>query len=245
MDVIPAIDIINGKCVRLAEGDFSKATEYSADPLAVAEKWIAFGCRWLHLVDLDGARIGTPVNLETISRILAAVAERGIRVSVGGGLRDRETVITYCDLGVRRLNVGTALIRELKEKGTSALLAGITAAEKIFSLDCRDGMLRIAGWAEDTGLTVAEAVKLVEPQVDGFHVTSIRRDGMMLGPDIELIRQVAALTNKPVIAAGGISSLVDVIMLNNAGIKNLTGMIIGKALYEGKISLREAIHACA
>ncbi|MEW5692940.1 MAG: 1-(5-phosphoribosyl)-5-[(5-phosphoribosylamino)methylideneamino] imidazole-4-carboxamide isomerase [Candidatus Hydrogenedentota bacterium] len=242
MDILPAVDILNGRCVRLAKGRYAKQTIYSEDPLSVAKKWINSGALWLHIVDLDGAKTGKPLNIDIIKKIISYCKSRDIKISIGGGIRDSKTITLYKNFKVDRVNIGTALIKEIKEKGRITILKNLSFIEKYLALDCKKGVIRIAGWLEDTQLSIKEVIELIDSYIDGYLVTAIERDGMLKGPDIKLIKQVSKITGKPIIAAGGIRSIKDILNLKRL---NIAGVIVGKSLYENKIDLKEAINACA
>ncbi len=233
MDIIPAIDIRGGRCVRLYQGDYSRETVFSEDPVAVALEWQAQGTRWLHLVDLDGAARGEPVNFPTIEAIVKQVH---VAVEVGGGIRDEHTVRRLLDLGVKRVIVGTVaveqpeMVAELCRKFGEAVVVGI---------DARDGYVATRGWLEGTGITALElARKMAGIGVRRIIYTDIKRDGTLTQPDFEAIGRMVRGAGLPVIAAGGISRLEDLERLKVLGVE---GAIIGKALYTGDIDLRQAL----
>lgn len=235
MDILPAIDLREGKCVRLLQGDYDKQINYSEDPVAVAKRFEACGARWVHVVDLDGAREGVPRNLPTIERMLKAT---NLQMEVGGGLRDTRTIDALLRAGVSRCVVGTRALedwewfRELTHRedcrGRIAL-----------GLDARQGQLAVKGWTEqtrDTALQVAERV--ADWPLAAIIYTDIGRDGMLLGPNVEAVKVLADLSKIPIIASGGVTDIEDVRRLSALP---LLGIIIGRAIYEGQLDLSEAV----
>jgi phosphoribosylformimino-5-aminoimidazole carboxamide ribotide isomerase len=235
MILLPAVDILDGKAVRLARGAFDEATLYDADPVEAARRWAQMGARALHVVDLDGARAGAPVNLEQIRAVVQAVA---IPVQVGGGLRSVDAVEQAIGAGAHRVVLGTAAYRDVD------LLDEVVARigdRLVVSLDARDGKLAAAGWVEQTELPVHAAVeRLVARGVRRFVYSSIERDGMLSGPDLDGIRRVAQAVRGSFVYSGGVSSLDDLRAVARLRQVNLSGVIVGKALYEGRFSVAEA-----
>ena len=232
MILLPAIDILDGKAVRLARGDFDQQTVYDADPLDAARRWVQAGARGLHVVDLDGAREGVPANLEHIRRIATSV---GVPVQVGGGLRTPEAVDAALEAGATRVILGTAAFRD------QDFLDDTVARHRdrvVVSVDGRGGKLAAAGWTEQTEIPV-EAVfeTLGRRGVSRFVYSSIERDGMLSGPDLEDVRRVAAVVRGSFIYSGGISTAEDLAALAALRQVNLTGVIVGKALYEGRFDV--------
>ncbi len=236
MILFPAIDIKNGQCVRLRQGLENEVTVFSSDPTAMAEHWARLGASWLHLVDLDGAFSGEPVNYHLIASICDAV---NIPVQLGGGIRDRGTVKAYFKAGVHRLIIGTMALedRELFKELCREF------PDKIgVSLDAMDGRLRSRGWVEDTGITVDQVLPELESMGAAFFVyTDISRDGMQSGVNISALEHVLEITNKPVIAAGGISTLEDIQEIFPLSRKGLHGVITGRAIYSGSLDLKTAL----
>jgi phosphoribosylformimino-5-aminoimidazole carboxamide ribotide isomerase len=245
MVILPAIDLRGGQCVRLRQGDYAQETVFDADPAAVATRFRDAGARWLHVVDLDGARAGTPQNLASIERIVAAVAgssqgtseaPAAMKIEVGGGIRRTEDVARMLDMGVSRAIVGTRAIREpewLRE------IAGYFPQRVALGLDGRDGRVAIEGWQQTTSVTVGEWVESVaDLGLAAIIYTDIAKDGMMSGPNVEATAELAKASPFPVIASGGVTTLDDVRRLKAAGVH---GAIIGRALYEGTITVEEAI----
>lgn len=236
LEVIPAIDLLQGRAVRLYQGDYAQAEQVAADPIHQAEVWAAQGAPRLHVVDLDGARSGDPVNLPMIERIVRRVA---IPVQVGGGIRSLERARQLLDLGVDRVIVGTVAVEDPKtlEAMTQALPGRIWVG-----IDARQGQVATRGWLSTTPLQATELVQQVEAQgAAGIIYTDISRDGTLAGPNLEQLRQILAVSRLPVIASGGIGSLTDLLAL--LSLPGLAGAILGKALYSGAISLPEALRA--
>lgn len=238
MDVIPAIDLLGGQCVRLYQGDYNQSEVFSENPVAMARRWEAEGATRLHLVDLDGAKQGTTVNHDAIAAIVQALS---IPVEVGGGLRTVESVERIFDLGVQWAIVGTIaveqpnLVRQLCAKFPERIIVGI---------DARAGKVATRGWLETS---TVEAVELAQQMVDcgaaAIIYTDIHRDGAMSGPNLDALRTLSQAVSIPVIASGGISSLTDVLSLLALEPSGVTGMIIGRAIYTGDIQLSEAVQA--
>jgi phosphoribosylformimino-5-aminoimidazole carboxamide ribotide isomerase len=230
----PAIDILEGKAVRLEQGDFARRTEYDADPLAAARRWVSEGAERLHVVDLDGAREGRPVNLEHLERI---ASETGVPVQYGGGLRTARAVEDAVTAGAARVVVGTTAFTE--PEVLDEMIEG--AGERVrIAVDVRDGVVATSGWLSRTTVTAPEAVAALKTRgAGGFVYTSVDRDGTMQGPDVEALARVcAASAPAPVIYSGGIGSLDDLRPLASLPIE---GVIVGKALYEGRFTVAEAM----
>jgi phosphoribosylformimino-5-aminoimidazole carboxamide ribotide isomerase len=235
MILLPAIDLIDGRAVRLAQGDFSRQTDYYADPLEAAKRWVDDGARALHLVDLDGARTGTPANTRQLERITAELA---VPVQVGGGLRSLESVRAAVAAGASHVILGTAAFRD------PALLEGVLAEypeQLVVSVDARAGRVAESGWLTQTDLEVSRAVEDLERcGVSRFVYSSIDRDGMLSGPDLDGCRALAARLSGSFVYSGGIGSLADLRALAELGEPKLTGVIVGKAIYESRFSVAEA-----
>ena len=235
MILLPAVDILEGKAVRLSRGEFDQKTVYDADPLDAARRWVEGGARSLHIVDLDGARSGAPVNLEHIRRIAAEVP---VPVQVGGGLRTIESVRVAIEAGAARVLLGTAAYRDID-------FLDATIAElddrAVVSIDARNGRLASAGWMEQTDIPIEAVIeKLGARGVRRFVYSSIDRDGMLTGPDLDGARRVAEAVRGTYTYSGGVSSLDDLRALVELRQVNLSGVIVGKALYEGKFTVAEA-----
>ena len=246
MDLYPAIDLRGGRCVRLVEGDFTRETAYSDDPVAVACAFQAAGARWIHVVDLDGARTGLPVNREVVGRIAAAVGGGGVRVQAGGGVRNADDADELRAAGVARVVLGTAAV---ERPHLVAEIAGRWPGGVAVGLDHRDGEVRVRGWTEGGGRQVAEVVpEAIGAGAVAVIVTDIARDGRLLGPDLEGLSDLLADTGAPIIASGGVRDLADVralARLRAAGGRALAGVIAGKAIYEGALDVGAALAECS
>jgi phosphoribosylformimino-5-aminoimidazole carboxamide ribotide isomerase len=230
----PAIDIRNGKAVRLIQGDYERETAYDDDPVTAARRWARGGARWLHVVDLDGARAGEPVNLDHVRRIVAAV---NVPVQLGGGLRDSKKVEQAISSGVERVVLGTAAVRDPE---VAAAIAAAHGDRVVASVDARSGEVAAEGWTESSGLGTAEVVAaLSELGISRFVYTPVDVDGLMEGPDLDSLREVAGKAGGELIYSGGIGSLDDLRALAGLEIENLGGVIVGRALYEGRFSVAE------
>jgi phosphoribosylformimino-5-aminoimidazole carboxamide ribotide isomerase len=235
MILLPAIDILDGKAVRLARGDFDAKTEYDADPLEAARRWVANGARGLHIVDLDGARSGSPQNLEHVERIAQGVA---VPVQVGGGLRTADSVRTAIGVGAARVVLGTAAYSDVDF--IDAVIAE-HGERVVVSVDVRAGRLASSGWTEQTEIP-AECVieRLGSRGVRRFVYSNIERDGMLEGPDLGEVQRVAQTVRGTFIYSGGVSKLDDLQALVALRQVNLAGVIVGKALYERRFEVGEA-----
>ena len=242
MLLYPAIDLRDGKCVRLLQGDYARETVYHGDPVAVARDFEASGAAWIHVVDLDAAKTGRPVNREVIRAIAAAVA---VPVQTGGGVRDEFSAEALLDAGAQRIVIGTAA---LQQPNLITRLASRHPGRVAVGLDARHGEVAIRGWTEASGVTVLEAVRRVEDSgAAAVIVTDIGRDGMLAGPDLEGLGAVLAQSSLDVIASGGVSGADDLVALAGLRVegRRLAGAIVGKALYEGRLSVEEGVQACA
>lgn len=236
MIIIPAIDLKDGKVVRLHQGKFDQVTEYSRDPLAVAMKWKQAGAQWLHLVDLDGALQGQMANLKTIIDIAEHV---NINIEVGGGIRTKQDIVKLVQANIKRIIVGT---RAIEDKSFLKEIMDLWSNRIAISLDCSNGMVAQRGWTQTSNLKATDFVKDLE--VAGAKCiiyTDIARDGTLKGPNYEGLKEMLATTKMSVIASGGVSSLEDIKKLLELKTPNLIGAITGKAIYEGKLDLAEAI----
>jgi phosphoribosylformimino-5-aminoimidazole carboxamide ribotide isomerase len=231
----PAIDIRGGRCVRLIEGDFARETAYDADPTDAARRWVDAGAEWLHVVDLDGAVEGTPVNRDAVKRIRAAVA---VPMQLGGGLRTLTDLEDLFAAGIDRAILGTVALRDPELVISAVARWGDRIA---VALDARDGKLATDGWLGQTEARAVEvAQKLATAKVRHFIFTDISRDGTLAGPNLESLGELVQAVEAGVIASGGISSLKDIEAAAQSG---ASGAIIGRALYDGRIDLAEAITA--
>lgn len=235
MILLPAIDILGGRTVRLAQGDFEQRSTYDADPLDAARRWVTAGARALHVVDLDGARTGRPVNLAHVSRIAASL---DVPIQVGGGLRSAADVSAALAAGASRVILGTAALRDLDFLDRAIVDHG---EQVVVSVDARDGLLAAEGWQEQTQIPVASVVERLGARgVRRFVYSSIDRDGTLTGPDLDAVLEMAGAVRGSFIYSGGISSLKDLSALVGLRQVNLSGVIIGKALYEGRFELGDA-----
>lgn len=238
MELIPAIDIRGGQCVRLTQGDYARETVYSDDPAEVAQRWEQLGASRLHVVDLDGAREGRPINQDAIERVLRAIS---IPVQVGGGLRDLADLSLYPGLGAERIVLGTAAL-EHRMLVLEAL--ALFRDRVIVALDARDGRVAASGWLRDTSVRATDlARELAEAGVQRFIYTDIARDGTLEGPNLAAVAEMkGALSGRgtAVIASGGVSEVEHLRQLSNLGVE---GAIVGKALYTGAIDLPAALAA--
>lgn len=236
MILLPAIDLINGQCVRLYQGDYSQVTSYATDPVEVARRWQEAGASWLHVVDLDGAKAGHPVNTDLIARLCR---ETRLNVEVGGGIRTPEQIADLLAAGVQRVILGTAALTD-RELLTQALQRW--GERIVVGLDARDGLVAIRGWRETSNVKATElALELSAAGVRRFIYTDIARDGAMQGPNLAALRAMLDTlrgSGTVLIASGGVSSLNDLSRLAELEIE---GAIIGRALYDGAIDLREAV----
>ncbi|RMG74011.1 MAG: 1-(5-phosphoribosyl)-5-[(5-phosphoribosylamino)methylideneamino]imidazole-4-carboxamide isomerase [Nitrospirae bacterium] len=234
MIVIPAIDLKEGKCVRLLQGKKEQTTIYSDDPVEVARRWADLGAKLIHIVDLDGAFTGNQKNQDTVRAIRDAV---DVELELGGGIRDMEGVRRWIELGINRVILGTVAIKrpELVKEAASEFPGQI-----LVGIDAKDGRVAIKGWEEVTQADALQVAKQMESvKVAGIIYTDISRDGMLTGPNIEATKRMVEAVDIPVIASGGVSSLKDIENLKE--IKGLWGVITGKALYTGRLDLKEAI----
>lgn len=235
MEVIPSIDLKDGRCVRLYQGDYGKETVFSDDPVGTASHWESLGAPRLHLVDLDGAAKGEPCHLLMIGRIVAALK---IPVQVGGGIRQIEVIEQLLEVGVKRVILGTAavenptLVREACQQFGEAVIVGV---------DARDGYVATRGWQQKTTVTASEMIhQMTDLGVKRFIYTDIRRDGTLTQPSFAAIEELINATRLPIIASGGVTSIDHIRKLSQLGVE---GAIIGRALYTGDIQLEEALAA--
>ena len=236
MKIFPAIDIKDRKCVRLVKGDFDNKTEYEMSPVDQARKYKDYGFKNLHIVDLDGALTGTTVNIDIIEEI---VGKYDLKIEIGGGVRNFESIKKYIDAGVEKVILGSAAIKDknfLKEAckkfpGNIAL-----------GLDVKDGFLSVSGWKENSNLKTLEFLDEVNDYgASRLIYTDINRDGMKLSPNFEETENIANNSNCPVVISGGVSSIDDIKKAKELGNKNIEGIIVGKAIYDGDIKLEELV----
>jgi phosphoribosylformimino-5-aminoimidazole carboxamide ribotide isomerase len=234
MILLAGIDILGGRSVRLRQGEFDSRTVYDEDPLVAARRWADAGARTLHVVDLDGARTGTPLNVEHLRRIAAAVA---VPVQAGGGLRSIEAVRNAFDAGAARVVLGTAALTDVDLLDEAVATYG---ERIVVSIDGRQGLVASAGWSEQTEIPVESALeRLGRRGVRRFVFSSIDRDGTLEGPDLDAARRVAAAVRGSFVYSGGVGSLADLRDLVSLRQVNLSGVIVGKALYEGRFTVAE------
>jgi phosphoribosylformimino-5-aminoimidazole carboxamide ribotide isomerase len=236
MLVIPAVDLKNGRCVRLRQGRMDAETIYSDDPVAMAQGWVDQGATWLHVVDLDGAVDGEPRNLPVIERIVKTVP---VPVQVGGGIRTVDRIERYLGVGVARVIIGTLAI---EQPLLAADICRRFAGRMAVSLDARDGQVALKGWQESAALDylgIARQIEAWQPTVLIF--TAIQRDGTLEGPDLPRLKELLSAVSLPVIVAGGIGHLDHLQSMVPLATDGLSGVIVGKALYEGLVTFREAL----
>ncbi len=239
MDIFPAIDLLGGNCVRLYQGDYAQSQVFDENPVAVAQKWQDQGATKLHLVDLDGAKSGQPENLAIISQIVQAVSQMSIQV--GGGLRNGHAIKALLDLGVERVILGTIaieqppLVQELCRQYPGQIVIG---------MDARDGQIATRGWLETSSMQATDlAQQMADWGAAAIIYTDIQRDGTLVGPNLEALTAVANSTTVPVIASGGVGCVRDLLNLLALEPIGVTGVIVGKALYNGAITLTDALQS--
>lgn len=236
MIVIPAVDIKNGKCVRLVQGRKDDETVFSDDPAAMAEKWAHAGAELIHVVDLDGAFEKSPQNIDVVKKILDTVETP---IQLGGGIRNEQTVRKYLDMGVKRVIIGTEAINnpEWVEQTAKNFPDGI-----VVGIDARNGFVAIEGWTESTRIEAVDLARRFENcGVAAINFTDIHRDGMQTGPNLEETRRLAEAINIPVVASGGVSSIKDIQNLLPLETVGVVGVITGRALYSGTLDFKEAL----
>ena len=234
MEIIPSIDIKEGKVVRLYQGDFGRETVYSQEPLDVALRWQDAGAPRIHVVDLDGARTGHLTNLAVIESLISGVR---IPVQMGGGIRSLETAQRLLEIGVQRVVFGTAAVRDpglvelaCRDLGSEAVIVGV---------DARDGMVAVQGWSETTSMAVSALIQnMASVGVGRFIFTDVATDGTLQGPNVSAVRELRAIGDIKIISSGGIGSIADIELLTDAGVE---GVILGSSLYQGTIDLNEVV----
>lgn len=240
MLIIPAIDLKDGQCVRLRQGLMEDSTVFSDDPVAMARRWVEAGCRRLHLVDLNGAFAGEPVNGEVVTAIAAAYP--GLPIQIGGGIRNLETIEHYVRAGVGYVIIGT---KAVKEPAFVAEACRAFPGKVIVGLDAKDGLVATDGWAEVSSVKATDLAKQFEADgVSAIVYTDIARDGMMQGVNVEATLAMARASSIPVIASGGITNLDDIRALNAVAHEGICGAITGRAIYEGTLDVAEAQRLC-
>ena len=238
-ELLPAIDLRGGRVIRLRRGDFAQETTYRDAPDLVARRFAAAGAEWIHVVDLDGAQAGEPRQLELVAAIVSEVRE-SVRVELGGGMRTPEALAAALGVGVTRVAIGTAALRD---PGFAARAVARHGADRIVaSIDVREGLALGEGGREGApGVPAVDAIaRLADVDVAMFEVTAIQRDGLLAGPDLALLRSLAGLGRGRIIASGGVTTIADLLAVRAAG---CAGAIVGRALYEGRLDLAEAIRA--
>lgn len=235
MDVIPAIDLRGGRCVRLTQGDYDRETVFSDDPVEVARRWEAQGATRIHVVDLDGAREGQPINGAIVQKIIEAVEPP---VQIAGGVRTLDAMQTWLDIGADRVILGTAAVRDPELAAEAARRHGDRI---VVSIDARGGVVAIEGWKEETKLDAESFLqKLSALGVRRFVYTDINRDAMLESPNYEMVEKMVRATERPLIAAGGVADVENLVRLAELGVE---GAIVGLALYDGRVKLPEALAA--
>jgi phosphoribosylformimino-5-aminoimidazole carboxamide ribotide isomerase len=235
MQIWPAIDLRGGNCVRLLQGDYDRETVFGRDPAAMARRWVSEGAKYLHLVDLDGARDGKSVNREAIAAIVMAV---DIPCELGGGIRDQQTIEQMLALGLARLVIGT---KAVKDADWFRRMCRQFPGRLAVGIDARDGRVASEGWLETSEVAATELARsLASEPIAAVIYTDIARDGMMAGPNVQAMAEMRRAVSAPVVASGGVVTADDVRRLAEAG---MDGCIIGRALYEGSLTLAEALAA--
>ena len=232
--LFPAIDLRGGRVVRLLQGDYDQETQYGDDPVAVAASFAEQGATWIHVVDLDAARSGSPQNRHVIEAIADAVQGRA-RVQTGGGVRTAADAEVLAGAGVARVVMGSAAVRDPRLVADASQMVAVAVG-----LDHRAGELAVHGWTEGSGVELFDALTWF-PTAAAFVITDIGRDGMLQGPDVDGLRAAAAATSIPIIASGGVATLADLIELG--AVPGIAGVITGKALYEGRFTVVDAVAA--
>ena len=236
MEIIPAIDLLQGKCVRLNQGNYNEVTKFNSDPVEQAKIWESQGASRLHLVDLDGAKTGEPINDQTIKQIKNAIS---IPIQLGGGIRKRDRAKELLDLGIDRIILGTIAI----ESPELVKVLSIEYPKRIaVGIDAKKGMVATRGWVKESEITALALTKrLNDLELAAIISTDISTDGTLKGPNIHALREIAKTSKNPVIASGGIGSIADLISLANFESEGIKAIIVGRALYDGSIDLKEAL----
>ena len=236
MKIIPAIDLMNGKCVRLNQGDYNEVTKFNSDPVKQAQIWENQGAERLHLVDLDGAKAGEPINDQTIKKIKKSIS---IPIQLGGGIRNVDRVKELFDIGIDIIILGTIavenpeLVKVLSQEYPKRIAVGI---------DSKKGMVATRGWIKQSKITSLELAKrLNDLELAAIISTDISTDGTLRGPNVQALREIAEISINPVIASGGIGSIADLISISDLENEGIEAIIVGRALYDGSISLKEAL----
>jgi phosphoribosylformimino-5-aminoimidazole carboxamide ribotide isomerase len=234
--IYPAIDMRNGKCVRLLQGDYNKETIYGDSPFEMAKQFAQSGAKWIHMVDLDGAKVGKKIN---DTYVIQVAKELNVNVQIGGGIRSEADVVHYLENGIKRVIIGSIAFEnpsfaiEMIKKYGKQIAVGI---------DAKDGLVATHGWLKTSEVKAVDLGKrLADAGADSFIFTDIATDGMLSGPNLEAISEMAKETGKQVIASGGVSNLTDIISLKALAEQGVSGAIVGKALYVGKFTLTDAL----
>ena len=234
MEVIPAIDLRDGKCVRLTQGDYDRETVFSDDPIAVAERWVASGARRIHVVDLDGARDGVRANAAVVERL---AREAGVPLQVGGGIRTADDAAGLIDLGVDRVIFGTAAVESPAE--VESAVARLGPEHVVVGLDARDGLISTRGWLENTGLSALDLVQdMAARGVTRYLHTDVGRDGTLTGPNVDAIEDILSSVRISLVAAGGFAQLSHLAEVAGIGVE---AVVIGTAIYTGAIDFEDAV----
>ena len=236
MEIIPAIDLLNGKCVRLNQGNYNEVTKFNSDPVKQAQIWESQGAKRLHLVDLDGAKTGEPINDLTIKKIKRSIS---IPIQLGGGIRTIDRAKELLGIGIDRIILGTIaiekpkLVKDLSKEYPQRVAVGI---------DAKEGMVATRGWLKQSEISSLDLAKqLNDLDLAAIISTDIATDGTLKGPNVQALREIAEISINPVIASGGIGSIADLISLADFADEGIEGIIVGRALYDGSIDLKEAI----
>ncbi len=239
MYLLPAIDILGGKAVRLAKGDYAQVTVYNEDPVAQAREFESQGATWVHVVDLDGARTGVPENIAIVERI---VRETSLNVEIGGGIRSLETLKRLADVGAARMVLGTALVND--PELARAAVAAVGGDRLTAGIDAKGGEVAVSGWIEGSGVAATDLARAMS-QAGFKHIvyTDIARDGMQTGLDVQVYVQMAEAFAHPVIASGGVASVADIQRLAPVA-ASIEGVITGRAVYEGTLTVADGVAAC-
>jgi phosphoribosylformimino-5-aminoimidazole carboxamide ribotide isomerase len=236
MLILPAIDLLDGECVRLVQGDYSEKTSYTSDPISVAKRFEDQGATWMHIVDLDGARSGQMLNLKIVNEIASSC---NLKIEFGGGVRSMVAALTALEAGVSRIVIGSKVIQDPEAAQELFQELGERA---VAGLDARAGRVAVSGWTQTSDAPVTEVARRVEAHgARRIVLTDIAKDGMLQGPNIGLLESVLGVTTIPVIQSGGISTLDDLRLLLDVSSRVPEGVIIGKAIYENRIDLGLAI----
>ncbi|WP_019243007.1 MULTISPECIES: 1-(5-phosphoribosyl)-5-[(5-phosphoribosylamino)methylideneamino]imidazole-4-carboxamide isomerase [Bacillus] len=235
--IYPAIDMRGGKCVRLLQGDYNQETVYGDSPFEMAKSFVEQGAKWIHMVDLDGAKEGRGVNHEHVIRV---VKELGVNVQIGGGIRTEEDILFYLNNGIKRVILGSVAVSDVEFTKEMLRKYGSSIA---IGLDAKDGMVATHGWLETSKVSAIELGKtLAEAGAEVFIFTDIATDGTLAGPNVRATEQLALETGKSVIASGGISSLEDIQQLSSIQSSGVSGSIVGKAIYSNRFTVQQAMN---